>query len=784
MDRFRMGKRLAVLLLAAAAAGPAPMAWAAGNGVSVLAAGTAAAGEAGLKAGASDTKTGETKAETAPAAGTKAAEAGTVKAPADDALEGGSFQVSGYEIYAVGDSKDTLDVIRKGRQAKAVVYVKSTAVKTGDIKASGIRISRVHDSFRDGENRSVKVTSDKGDNLEFAVTFSRLTYQGKGNELKFKVSSDKKSFPPQVLTVNVAESEESGRIGGGDGDDVTGQPVVKIGRSSPQNPVAPGEKFSLILNLQNTSGDSDIEDLVVSVNPGASFFITEDTNSRLIKRLDANRSSQVRLDMTAGRDVSGPYQTLDIELKFNYYSNGRLTPGSSSQKVTIPAKDGGVPGQPVISVSRGDIPAPILAGQPFTVEVQLQNTSQDKEIRNLAVTLEPTDQISLLEQTDTRAVGTLSPGQTAKFSVKLQAGTELSNAASKLLGLNLKFDYDSEKGPVQGTYGEKLVIPVKGGQKVPGAPTPNIIIQNYAYGERVSAGQVFDLSMDLTNTSSRIPVENLVVSLDTGEGISINSASNTFYVPSLGAGETKREQLKVQALFQSKLQSPKITITFKYEYMDNKERKQSSSSETIAIPVYQPDRFELKSPVFSEGFTVNEEGTISIPYVNKGRGQIFNVEAKLESDIKALEKDLTPGNFESGKSGTLDFVVTPQRTGEFNGQVTVSYEDEAMQVKTAGVPFTFTVEAAAETDGAFGGEEAVKGEAGGSRIKWLIPAGSFGLLFILGALFIRNIRKKKKALSPAAPAKEEETGPWDGVGPFEAETDGEMTPEGDGDHEA
>ena len=32
-------------------------------------------------------------------------------------------------------------------------------------------------------------------------------------------------------------------------------------------------------------------------------------------------------------------------------------------------------------------------------------------------------------------------------------------------------------------------------------------------------------------------------------------------------------------------------------------------------------------------------------------------------EIYLLEKDLTLGNFEAGKSGTIDFVVTPKKPG-------------------------------------------------------------------------------------------------------------------------
>ena len=75
-------------------------------------------------------------------------------------------------------------------------------------------------------------------------------------------------------------------------------------------------------------------------------------------------------------------------------------------------------------------------------------------------------------------------------------------------------------------------------------PTPNIIIRNYSYGEKVTAGQVFDLEMEMTNTSSVTAAENVVVSLDTGEGISINSSSNTIYIPKLDAGAAKNRVLK------------------------------------------------------------------------------------------------------------------------------------------------------------------------------------------------------------------------------------------------
>lgn len=119
--------------------------------------------------------------------------------------------------------------------------------------------------------------------------------------------------------------------------------------------------------------------------------------------------------------------------------------------------------------------------------VKLENTSREKEIKNLTATLESGEQLALLEATDTKLIGDIPPGGTVEFPVRLQAGEELPSA-SLLLGMSLKFDYGTEKGLTQGTYGEKIVIPADGGSKNKmGVPTPNIIISNYSYGETVSA---------------------------------------------------------------------------------------------------------------------------------------------------------------------------------------------------------------------------------------------------------------------------------------------------------
>ena len=665
--------------------------------------------------------------------------------PDDGAPGSGSLWVGEYEIFAPGGSKDTLDVLRKGRQAKVVVNVRSNGIKTSEVGKRGVTVTKLSDSFRNGENPKVKITSDKEDDLEFTVTFTRLTYTGKGDVLRLKVGFKSSGIPSEQLEVNISECEESAPRENGDTGSTTGQPIIRVRRISPQNPVGPGDHFTLEVELENTSKDADIEDMVVNVSPGSSLFIGGDTNTRIVSRLDTGRAELVKFNLIAGQDISGPSQLIDLELKYNYYSGGQLTSAASVQKVLLPVKGGTATGQPVLLIDRGPM-GPVSSGQPFQITLKLENTDTVKGIRNLTATFEPNDQISLLEATDTRQIGDIGPGQSVDVSVNLKAGSELSSAASQLLGITLKFDYDTDKGTVQGTYSQRIVVPTNGKTATPGAPTPNIILTNYTYGDKVSAGQVFRLNMEFMNTSQVSPIENVVISLETGEGLSINSSSNTFYVPKMGPGEKKAQQVDVQALFQtkdSKVQSPKITISCKYEYIDKTERKQSTAAETIAVPVYQPDRFQVSPPSFVEEIRQNEETTISLPYVNKGRGQVYNVEASLEGDIQVIDRSLNLGNFDAGKSGTIDFIATPKKAGTFEGRVKVTYEDESMEIRTMEIPVTFEVKegAAEETDGA----DMMDGEMdGGRKMNWKMMAGILTAALVAGILWIK--RNKAKGL--------------------------------------
>lgn len=225
------------------------------------------------------------------------------------------------------------------------------------------------------------------------------------------------------------------------------------------------------------------------------------------------------------------------------------------------------------------------------------------------------------------------------------------------------------------------------------AATPYIIVDRYTYGgEQVTAGKTFDLTIFFRNTSRTLPVENIMMSLETEEGLSITSSSNTFYVEKLGAGQTLSQTIQMKALGSEKSSSPSISISFRYEYVDDGVRQQQTSSERISIPVIEPDRFEVTAAEITEPVYTGEETVISIPYVNKGKGTLSNVAVSVDGDIPVLSKIQNLGNFEAGKSGTIDVVIMPDEVREYNFTVAIAYENASGDPVELKYPYKVTAE--------------------------------------------------------------------------------------------
>ncbi|MDO4616583.1 MAG: CARDB domain-containing protein [Lachnospiraceae bacterium] len=229
------------------------------------------------------------------------------------------------------------------------------------------------------------------------------------------------------------------------------------------------------------------------------------------------------------------------------------------------------------------------------------------------------------------------------------------------------------------------------------AAVPNIIIDQYSYGDKpVAAGESFKLKTTFRNTG-KLPITNIVATINGGEVFTMDGSTNTLYFEQVDAGQTQDIKVPMQVVSGTKSGAKALELSFKYEYIDGSTRKTGSATINLSVPVTQPLRFEISDPKTDKEAEVGKELTITADFVNKGKGDIYNVEAEIVADnMEILNTKQYVGSVAPGNSGTIGFVATPQEEGTNNVTVKISYEDADQNVQTVEYPLTIDVQPAVE----------------------------------------------------------------------------------------
>ena len=407
---------------------------------------------------------------------------------------------------------------------------------------------------------------------------------------------------------------------------------------------------------------------------------------------------------------------------------------------------------PLVLVSWNEMKEPIQAGQEREVTVQFHNLDH-KKIVGAVASFTPSDSLLITGGSSSFQVGDISGKKSKSLTLRVRAMEGISSSIQSL-GVELKFRYDNDLTDTQGSVSDRILLPAAATE----GSVPNLIVSDYRYGEGpVSAGGGFPLSFTLLNTG-RVPVENILVTIDGGDSFTIDGSSNTFYYQRIAASGKEALPVKMQALASARTGAQTIGITCKYEYVDGSKRSTTSADIKLSVPVVQPDRFQINAPSLPETISAGEEISLSLAYANKGKGEVSNVEAILDGPVDSPAKSQYLGNFESGKSGSIGFVFTPQDPGETQVTLRITYEDANQEIHTRSFPLTLQVQEAVMES--FDDLEIPPEEPGGLG-PWLWVGGG-ALLVALGLGWLRLRRKRKAAQAVAAlPAGEESWDDWE-----------------------
>lgn len=290
-------------------------------------------------------------------------------------------------------------------------------------------------------------------------------------------------------------------------------------------------------------------------------------------------------------------------------------------------------------------------------------------------------------------------------------------------------------------------VPTDGGSA--SASVPRVIVSGFRTepGE-VQAGSNFKLIIQVTNTSKKTAVSNMLFDLQApaaGTEAAAEapaflpvSGSSSIYLERIPAGGTKEISIDLNARADL-LQKPySIEMSMKYEDGNG---SQFDSSSSIAVPVRQSARFEFSNlEINPESIQVGEEANITCSLYNLGRTKLYNVKARFEGEgIQAQE--IFVGNVESGAIGNIDGMISGESEMSIDSKckMIVTYEDESGNQSQTEQEFSMEVlpEQVMDMDSMPVEEEEQK-----SFPVWLIV---FLVLLIAAAVAaVIVIRKKKK----------------------------------------
>ncbi len=271
--------------------------------------------------------------------------------------------------------------------------------------------------------------------------------------------------------------------------------------------------------------------------------------------------------------------------------------------------------------------------------------------------------------------------------------------------------------------------------------TPRLIITGFTTDkDEVKSGDTFEMTISIQNVSKKSDISNIKVTLSTANNeIVPASGSGTMYIEKIAKEETY--ELKVTMKAGADLASKPYVMDVKFSYED-RYGSPIEDATTLVIPVVQNQRVSVGSlDVQSQAIMEGDETDVSFTVNNQGRGEIFNVNAKIVGDgIEAT--DAFVGNVVSGGTGYVDIKVTATDYTAATGtvQAVVTFEDSVGNESQITQDIALEVLAYEEPVEDIGAMDIVEEPAGINPVVIAVVA----VVLILVAVVIKKRKQKKE----------------------------------------
>ena len=279
--------------------------------------------------------------------------------------------------------------------------------------------------------------------------------------------------------------------------------------------------------------------------------------------------------------------------------------------------------------------------------------------------------------------------------------------------------------------------------------SPNLLVRSSSYGDSVTAGTAFPLSLGVYATDGSEALNDVIIALTLPENISLKSGSLSSYVGSISPKQTREVSFDIMP--SAGFAGTVADITVNMSGTGAVTGKAVTATTTISVPVSQPNRFEVgQLELSSDTIYVGDTGSVTLTYVNKGKNAISNLEARLTGSNLGAGGYQYLGNLNAGTEGSVDFDIVPDAAGTVSGVITLSYEDASGNPQTISKDFSVSAEEMNMDDSNYDPSmEDVQPEQTGMPVWAWVLIGVCGAVVII-VIVVVVVRKRKKAKALAA----------------------------------
>lgn len=411
-------------------------------------------------------------------------------------------------------------------------------------------------------------------------------------------------------------------------------------------------------------------------------------------------SATISCRVTAKQDVTDSVAAISIDSVYSY--DNKQTTEKTTFSVRLRASDD-IKSNGKLVITGYQLGSSTLSYNGDTsLTITVQNTGS-ATMKDITMTLDgmATGSVTLKSGMDVQTLVELGPGQQSTFTYQLHGDEALPSGTAILTATAACGEENSVAKVFVPCVGKPEETSGGEGESGPGSSKPQVIIENYTYGEdaaSVTGGSTFTLGMTLRNTSSSSAIENIKMVVSsaadetTGGVFTPASSSNSFFIARVGAGESFSESIDLTVKADAPPKSYGIDIEISYEAVIDGKRESLTSTERITIPVSQPDRFEVEDAQISSTVYVGDSAYCSVSYVNKGKSAVYNLSIAVEgTGFTTADANTYVGNVEAGNGDYFETSLNVTEPGTIDGKFVITYEDSAGTQTTLERPFTATV---------------------------------------------------------------------------------------------